>query len=169
MKKTIISVLLLAAMMAAALLPTALAETAKFPALQHFMEQLDAEGFTYEYKGIDDDGDERVCVGFDDDGYGDVEIYVYFTESGQMLIRAWNLVNFSCGVEYACSVVNTINADYKFIKMYVDTSDNSVTASMDLLLPSTTEDYGETTMSMFYRAINIIGDEEVRAELAKLK
>ena len=130
-------------------------ETAAFASTQSFLDAMDAEGIIYTYHGLDSDNDDYVEVVYTGDYCDSIDINIYFDESGtEANFRFWNVIDFN-SVDYReiLTVVNQLNSDYKWAKFVVDTSDYSVTASIDTLFPF--GDAGEICLETLNQIVNI--------------
>ena len=137
------------------------ANTKAFVAL---LEEFEIEG--WEVAGIDGDGDELVQF---EDYVGDEYEYIvniYFSEDEEQIgYYVWYVIEYEeedfADVLYAC---NTLNSNYKFLTFYADESDNSVTASMNLIVREN-DDVAEIAIegllhieNIFAEAIEVLGE-----------
>ena len=129
--------MVLAALLMMAFLPAgAEGAQAEFTSTQSLLDALDADGIDYyEYNGIDSDGDEWVTVPNDGDNVS-FDIECFFCSDNELCsLRIWNFIDYDAE-NYAqiLEIVNDINASYRYVSCYADTSDNSVTVSMDVII-----------------------------------
>ncbi len=131
--KRILSVLCLVALCLTMLVP-ALAEQPQLATTQAFIELLEMQGLNYTYRGADDNGKERVTIGLQNDACSYTMTCIFDSDMETVSIYVWNLIEFegsnSINLYRAC---NTENYDWKIVKFYVDTTDNTVTAQYDLI------------------------------------
>lgn len=112
----------------------AFADTAEFTTTADFLRMLDDAEMVYTNYGIDQDGDEHVSVKVRED-FTDYTIHYYFeADQEHTAIFVWNIIEFDAAdtlkVMHVC---NTLNYEYNYTCFYVDTTDNTVTCSMNLI------------------------------------
>lgn len=169
MKKNLlvrVLVFMLAVMMA---VPAFADETgAQYSTTQDFIRVLEENDLKYEYGGVDDDNDEKVTVSFNQDVYEQFSFRCFFHEDEDLVsIRMWYIVTVTAGKDYALSVVNKLNADWKYVKFVFDESDNTLTLEMDV--PLNAMNPGQTVYDMMVIATRIMTNEEVEASILSLK
>lgn len=103
----------------------------QYPNTIEFIDLLEEYDIDYSYSGIDSDGDEGVYI-YEDD----YTVILYFSEDQELIsIRVWYVIEYAeddlMDVIYAC---NDLNYSYRFVTLYADESDNTVTASMDVIV-----------------------------------
>ena len=110
------------------------AETAQYASTADFVRMLEEADLKYTNRGIDQDGDEHVTLAVGED-FTDYVIHFFFEEDGQhTAIFVWNLITFDpADTLKVMHVCNSLNYKYKYTCFYVDTSDNTVTVSMNLI------------------------------------
>ena len=96
---------------------------------------LDAKGINYTLYGLDEDGDELVIVPNTDDVGIKYDLYCFFDQNEEnCFIYVWNLMTYDDAdflpVLMAC---NQLNEDYRYVTFTADTSDNTVTVTIDLI------------------------------------
>lgn len=131
MKKFLAVLLMMALCMSAC--SAAFAE-AQFASTADFLRLLDEADLKYTNKGLDQDGDEYITLKVRED-YASYTIHYFFeADEEHTSIFVWNLIEFdpadTLKVMHLC---NTLNYEYNFTCFYVDTSDNTVTVSMNLI------------------------------------
>ena len=105
---------------------------------RRFLETMDDNEIKYSYMGIDDTNDEEVKTEFSYSG-GSLSVRIWFTEDNELCsIRIWNLIDINPAyLDSAYRICNDLNSKYKYTTFYVDTSDNSITVSLDVILRNT--------------------------------
>ena len=125
---------------------SAFAAEAQFDNTREFVEEIsEIDGFTCELDEITEDASglryETVWLTYEGGEFSEYisRIFALFAEdSSDMEYRIYNLIKFDAkDFDAVLNMVNDINARGTGVKLYVDTSDNSVTAELYLL---TTED-----------------------------
>lgn len=142
MRKLLIA-LLLGALWLTALCP-ALAQGPEYASTAAFVEAWQREGLSCTLGGVDEDGDESVSIECTGMGYS-YTIELFFSVNGRDVSAfVWYLASYEDAqlprVLEACS---TLNAASRQVCFFADESDNTVTASMDLLF--TPENAGGVT------------------------
>lgn len=129
----------LAALCAAILLCAACCAAAESPAAYEstgaFLALMDAKGMTYTLEGLDGEAREKVVIRNTDAGGNTYDIS-YFFEPGdeRCALRVWNLITFDAAKRpEVLRALNTLNSEYRYVRFHADESDNTVTASMDLI------------------------------------
>ena len=107
---------------------------AQYPTTREFLAALDERGLKYTWVGVDSDGDEKVTVEFSGENKDSISVNIFFGEDYDVVnMRIWNLIDFNAAdyvqVLEAC---NELHENYKFVTFYVDKTDWSVTAKLDL-------------------------------------
>ncbi len=116
---------------------SAFADDAQYPTTQEFLSMLDTvDGAEYDVSGIVSEKYEKVTISYS----GDLSDYksnvtAYFSEDGEdVQFCMFNLIRFAEeNLNNVMLAVNELNAQSSGVKLYVDTSDNSVTAELYLL------------------------------------
>ncbi len=132
--KKFLAVLLLMVLCTSACLPAFASGEAEFGTTGAFLATLDEAKINYVVNGIDSDGDEHVYLRNPDSDIPYTIHYFFESDLEHTSIFAWNLITFDekdlLRVMHVC---NTLNADYNYTCFYVDTTDNTVTCSMNLI------------------------------------
>ncbi len=135
--KKLLPALLLVLALTMSLCAPAFADSAEYSTTEEFLSYLDRKSSKYEYelRGIDDD-DEVVVITTDTDNMGEIMLKMFFAESeDRVTICFWNVIDFnSYNHDAVLEVVNDLNYNYKWIKMFIDPSDNSVSVYADLVI-----------------------------------
>lgn len=157
MKKIFAAVL--AAVMLFSLCTTAFAVSATYTNTKAFIEQMDASNITYTVVGIDDDGDEKITIGNKSKSGDEYVIRCYFNKDNEQVnFRVWNIIDFKENdFGKVLRAVNGLNYKYKWTKLYVDESDNSVTCAMDIIVREG-DDAGDIALEAVLRIANILDD-----------
>lgn len=154
--KKILAMLLLAALLLTSAMP-ALAVSAEYASTRAFLKVLDEADIIYTLVGVDDDGDELVRVANKDSNDYSYTINLYFDKDEmRCALRVWNVIEFkSSDTTNVLRACNELNARFKYLRFYVDTSDNTVTAAMDLIFR---DGAGEVTLEGLVRTAQILVD-----------
>ncbi|MDO4492865.1 MAG: YbjN domain-containing protein [Clostridia bacterium] len=101
-----------------------------------FTAELDAMGVAYTVHGLTDDGAEKVTLNNTDSAGNEYTFTFFFNGNNEeVTILVWNTIAFKesdfSRVLYA---VNDLNSGYKWVKFFVDESDNTVTARQDVIV-----------------------------------
>ena len=149
-----LALLLIVCMNTAAL---AVPKSVQYRSTREFLAELDKEDINYTYEGISSTDDEIVTVGYTLDN-GSADLRFFFSEDEvHCSIRVWNLIDFDrSNIQAMYKVCNGLNETYKYCCFYVDSSDYSVTVSMDLILPQ--ENCGDIMFEALLRCIKICDD-----------
>lgn len=135
----------------------ALAETAMYATTQMVLDTLDEADFNYDYAVLNDDAGSEIIMVPMGSSENPIDIYLIFRDGESIGIRVWDIIAFEdadmVNVLMAC---NTLNADYKFVNFYVDTSDNTVTCKMDIIHRES--NVGDIVFEATLRMANIIQD-----------
>lgn len=128
--------LIMAAMMLFCACTTAFAATASYSSTQAFCNLLDAKGVKYELGGLDSNNNEKLSI-HNNDSTNDFSYTIrYFFDDGQenCSLRVWDVISYS-DADFAkvLRAVNKLNFDYKYVRFYLDESDNTVTAAIDTI------------------------------------
>lgn len=119
----------------------AFAEEAQYKTTKAFLKEIDGyEGFSCEYMRVIEDGDDKyemVSVTYD----GELSNYksniqlLFSEDCEEVQVYLYNLINFSADkLAEVLDRINDINAVGTGVKLFVDKSDNSVTAEMYQIL-----------------------------------
>ncbi len=140
--------LLLCFVMLLSIVPAMAEDEPTYDTTEDFIAVLKEEGLKYELKSVDKDGDEVVLVENTSDVYGDVTFRFYFSEDeDDVYIRVWNLIDYDANDRSdVLEAANTVNSKWRFVRFYLDDSDNSITASFDSYLPKRSS--GDITLEM---------------------
>ena len=125
--------LLLVAVLTIGFCTAAYAVAASYYSTQAFLAELDEKGITYTVVGLDEDNDEKVKVNnTDDNGFSYTINYFFDDQQENCSLIVWNIINYDdVDLAKVLRVCNSLNKDYKYIRFYVDESDNTVTAQYD--------------------------------------
>ncbi len=138
--KRLLSLVMVLALLAS-LSAAAFAEEAQYKSTRDFLAYIaDVDGFTYEVLDpIHDDSDNyevvRVKYSGDMSDYNSTMVLLFCEDCEEVQIYCYNLINFAEeDLSDVLAAVNSLNANGTGVKLYVDTSDNSVTAEMYQIL-----------------------------------
>ena len=133
------------------------ASAATYSTTRTFINWLESLDLKYTERGIDSNGYEIITVGNRGEACSYTIIYYFSQDLELCSIRVYNLIEYNAGdfvkVLNAC---NDMNQGYKFTTWYCDTSDNTVTVSMDLIFRAYQVD--EILEEATLRLVNIIDD-----------
>lgn len=127
---------LLCAVLLMSLCTGALAATATFKSTQSVLNYLDVIEINYDLYGLDEDGDELLIIPNSDSELSlDYDMYCFFDQNQEnCYIYLWDLITFDDAdyvkVLQACNELNDI---YRFVTFTVDTTDNTVYVTADLI------------------------------------
>lgn len=129
---------------------------AKYSSTMQFLKILDNYDIKYTWQGMDSDDNEIISIGNNSDVVGNYTIKVFFDDSNENCsIRVWNLIDYKSAMSSSVyAAVNSINYAYKYVKFFADDSDNSVTASIDLIYRDS--DIGEICLEALVDIVSII-------------
>lgn len=121
---------LLTALCSLMLLP-AQAAVPTYACTRAFTDALREAGVFYEVEGVDEDGDELVSI----DRWS-FTLNCYFSEDGQdMSILIWYLSSYDPSqLDDVLMICSRLNSESRGVCFYADESDNTITASMDVIL-----------------------------------
>ena len=170
MKKRTIKVvilLLLVAVLLSVSSPVVHADAAQLRSTQVFMDYLDQEGVKYTYLGMDD-RDEVVAVSYTLENFSSMTCKLYFRDTEEMVsLRIWDIVTATAGTNYALSVVNELNANKKFTKFVLNTSDATVQAELDMYIDA--ETCGRCVYDAMLTLLILVDNNEVANKLHSLE
>lgn len=133
MKKTV-AMLLSVVMLVFGVVPV-MADTPQSRAAQEFASALDEAGLNYTYNGVVSSGRCEVLVLTYSSGVlGNSNVRFYFYLDGDSVTLAWwNVIDYDVSmVNAVMEACNSLNYDYRYVRFYTDSTDNSVTAQVDL-------------------------------------
>lgn len=144
------------------------AESAVYGSTKAFVSYMDRNGIKYDILGLLDYGAEVVSVSFDCNNWNSLKVYCMFSDDGEVVsLRIYDIITSSAGRNYTCAVLNSINFDYKFIKMDFDESDSTVMAELDMYIDSAT--CGRPVMDAVFALIKILDKDDVYQALSVLQ
>ncbi len=131
------------------------------PAATVFQSLLDGNGLYYTYAGKMEDGSDHFYLTFGNDARSyDVDIYL-LDDGTHAEVRVWNLIDYNASsFSDVVKVVDSLNGTYKYVTFQTDSTDHSVTVSMDLIFGSlsTPEQAADITMEALIRTVQIVRD-----------
>ena len=162
MKKLI--ALLMTVLMVLAMTTPALAVGATFANTSSFLDVMDEKGFIYTLVGVDEDGDEKVTVEDVCENFS-ATIRLYFSPENDLVdLYTWEIIAFDDeDLADVLLAVNQANCDYRYVRFYVDMSDNTVSADMNVIVRED-ENAGEIVLEAAGHMANIM--DEVYETLA---
>ena len=119
---------------------------------REFTMHMDANGIKYTEQ------DEHVIkVSYSGDNMDSIPVFVFFDEDGDPYaqFKCWNIANFKNNESVAIELCNKLNAEYRWVKFYID-DDKDVVASIDAMLDMGS--CGEECLSLVRRVVSIVDD-----------
>ena len=131
---------------------------AKYSSTKQFLKALDDLGIKYTWQGIDSDDYEVINISNNSDVMGNYSINVFFDDNNKNCgIRVWNVIDYNNAMSSSVyDAVNSINKTYQYVKFFADDTDNSVTASIDLIYRDS--DVGEICLEGMFYIVSVIDD-----------
>ena len=129
---------------------------------QEFTSYMDDNDI--QYTTMDDENVIQVVYG--GDNLETISIFVIFDEDGDPFVqfKCWEILNFNDKEEIAYEMCNRLNAEYRWVKFYLD-KDGDVNAAIDAVISE--DDCGEACMNLVHRIIRIVDD--AYPEIAKTR
>lgn len=154
MKKSWLALLLVIALLSVSC--AALAAKPDYQSTSDFLAALDEEGIKYTFAGTDSDNDELVTIENTSSVYGDVTFRFYFHEDeDDVSVRVWNVIDFApADRDAVLEMCNQQNSAWRYVRFWVDDSDNSVTMAYDAYLPKRSP--GDICVNIIYAMHNIL-------------
>ena len=170
MKKTLTRLLLLLCLTAilASFGGSAWADNkAELTSTQAFLAYLDEKDISYTYIGVDGKYEE-VDVKMRLDNFPSLTCELYFKDDCEELsLRIWDIIKAKADEETVCTTLNTLNNDYKFVKLVYDSSDSTVQAEMDMYIDG--ETCGRSVYDAMYAMFNVVDKDETAEALHTLE
>ena len=154
MKKLLCSIAI--ALLVSLLCVSALAvpSSATYSTTREFLKECDEQEIRYTYDGIDQDNDEKVKVSINLTDTSITEIFYFSEDNEDASIRVWNFIDFApSDYNNVLEAVNSLNAQYRWVRFYIDKSDNSVTCAIDV--EYSVANTGEVTFMLMRHMMNI--------------
>lgn len=109
------------------------------------------------YKIVDEE-EEVMSASYSMDNRDGLTVYMFFNdEASTVKARAVDITKFPENKkEMMYKVCNTLNADYRFLKFFVDESDNTITADIDAIVDMDT--VGEEVFRLAIKVANIVDE-----------
>lgn len=117
-----------------------------------FMRKMDAKGIRYE------DRDEFVVkITYSGDNLQSIPVFVFFDKDGDPMVqvKCWNIANFKGKEQKGINACNQLNAEYRWVKFYLD-DDADIVASIDAYIDEETG--GDECIKLVNRVVNITDD-----------
>lgn len=132
--KRLLAFLLLAALCFASACTPASAEGAAYRSTQSFIDVLTHAGQPYTLHGVDEDGDEWLTLENPGDPFAYTVTLLFGRDQKHASIRVWYVMDYDASrLTEVARVCNALNSQSRFLCLYADESDHTVTASMDLI------------------------------------
>lgn len=154
MKKLISA--LLAVMLCTSLLVPALAATPTYDLTKNFITVLDENNLAYTFTGTISTGEEHISMDNEDENFA-YTLHIYCNaDSDRATVFVWNIITFADeDFTNVLRTVNTLNSSYKYIRFYIDESDNTVTCAMNIILHDN-DDSGDIVLEGLLRIASIL-------------
>lgn len=126
-----------------------------------FCEYMDAKGIKYT-----ENKENVIRVSFSGENLDSIPVYVIFDEDNDPLVafKCWEIASFKNKEAAALVVCNALNAQYRWVKFYLD-KDKDIVVSIDAMIDEST--CGAECMSLVGRIINIV--DEAYPQIAKAR
>lgn len=153
MKKSL-AVLLLVVISVCACVP-AFADP-QFSTTRDFLAVLEKENLSCHFNGLISTGEEHIAMANADENFA-YDIDVYFHEDNDFVsVFVRYIIGFSdADFPNVLRVVNELNYSYKYVRFYVDESNNTVTCAMNIILQDA-GDTGNIVLEGLLRMANIL-------------
>lgn len=127
--------LVLALALATLCCTAALATEAQYKNTKAFLKLLDDKGVIYTVTGVNESsGYEQVTVKNKGQDFSYTINYFFHSDDSEVGIRVWDIINYSSSDEAALlREANTLNRKYKHVRWVVDDTNNTISATMDVL------------------------------------
>lgn len=147
---------LLAVMLCTSLFLPAFAATPAFELTKNFISVLDENNLAYTFTGAISTGEEHVYMDNEDENFA-YTLHIYFNEDNdRATVFVWNIITFADeDFTNVLRTVNTLNSSYKYIRFYVDESDNTVTCAMNIIVHDS-NDSGDIVLEGLLRIASIL-------------
>ena len=154
--KKLIAALLLAVMLASLFVP-AMAETPVYANTKNFLAVLEENDLAYEFAGMYANTDEELILIDNEDENFAYTFQIYLNEDNdRATVFIFNIINFADeNFGNVLRTVNNLNYSYKYIRFYVDESDNTVTCAMNIILHDN-DSAGDIVLEGLLRAASIL-------------
>ncbi len=128
---------------------------------QLFCNYMDETGIKYTVKK-----DHVILVSYSGENMESIPIYVFFDEDNDPFVqlKCWDILNFKNKGADALIVCNSLNAEYRWLKFFLD-KDEDIVASLDAIVDTAT--CGEECMGLVRRFVNIL--DEAYPQIAKAR
>lgn len=152
--KKLLSLLLLAVLCIADC-AGASADRAAYSSTQAFIDVLERTGQPYVLDGVDEYGAECLTLEIAEDAFDYSVVVMFEDDLTTASIRVWYVIMYDqARLAEVMRVCNALNAGNRFLCFYADESDNTVTASMDLIFRG--DDAGTVTAKAVERLTDVL-------------
>jgi len=119
---------------------------------QSFVQYMDANGIKYT-----ECDDRTVKIVYGGDYLRSISVYVFFDKEDKPLVefKCGNFASFNGFEDVGMDVCNSLNAQYRWVKFYID-KNSDVIADADCILDAASG--GEECMTMVRRIVNIVDE-----------
>lgn len=126
-----------------------------------FCAYMDANGIKYTVQK-----ENFIKVLYRGDNLDSIPVFAIFDEDNDPLVafKCWDIANFKNKEADALIVCNILNAEYRWVKFYLD-KDNDIVASIDAIIDLDT--CGSECMALVRRVVNIVDDAYPRIAKAR--
>ena len=143
------------------------AQAAEYTATQDFINYLESKNIKYTYIGMQDEK-ELLTISYTLDNFENLTLMCIFNnDSEEVSLRMWEIVTTTAAKTRVLFVLNTLNADYKFVKFVYDESDSTVQAELDMYIDG--EHCGRSIYDAMLCIFRIVDEESVAKELHSLE
>ena len=126
-----------------------------------FSRYMDANGIKYT-----EQKENVLKVVYNGDNLSSIPVYVFFDEDNAPYVqfKCWDIQSFKNNEAAALVVCNELNAEYRWVKFYLD-GDKDIVASIDAVIDMNT--CGEVCLNLVRRVVNIV--DEAYPQIAKAR
>lgn len=153
--KKLIAVLLLAVLCTGMMIP-AVAETPAYDVTKSFVAVLNENDLAYTFNGKTNTGEEHIQMENEDEHFAYTINLFFHEDNDRASVYIWNIIEFA-DADFAnvLRAVNELNYSYKYVRFYVDETDNTVTCAMNMILHDNT-DAGDIVLEGLLRIASIL-------------
>lgn len=137
---------------------TGLAVKAQYDNTVAFLSMMDDMNINYTVEGITDTESEieKVIIKNKGDKATYTISYFFDKENTEVGIRVWDLISFKAtDMSRVLRIINSLNYDYKYVRWYVDETDNTVTVAYDVIVRSNA-DVADVIVEATFHLVNCI-------------
>lgn len=126
-----------------------------------FADYMDDQGVKYTVTK-----DNVIKVVYGGENKEDLIVFVIFDEDGDNYVqfKCWDIEKFKGKRDSALTVCNSLNAEYRWVKFYID-DDDDIIASIDAVIDYTS--CGKECLNLVHRVVSIV--DEAYPQIAKAR